>query len=230
MKRSVARRYAHLLGWTLATGACASGGTAVPAGAPVVDPAPLAAEIAAASVPAGPRQTAFTWSLDEGGSTVRGRGVVRYHAPRRIRLDLFGPRNETYLSAALVGDEFRLPPTATGKVALPSPALLWAGLGVVKPPDGAALEGATTAGDATVLRYRLGDDAYLYTLRGEERRLTLVERHGPSGVLESVRIQSGPDAGPGAARYREHQALRELNLQFETTRDVESFPESVWRP
>jgi hypothetical protein len=91
---------------------CGAGGLQAPGGQPVPDPAGFAAELRASTVPAGPQQVNFGWTLDERGSRVRGRGVVRSEAPRRIRLDLFGPRGETYLMAALVEGEYRLPAAA----------------------------------------------------------------------------------------------------------------------
>ena len=71
---------------------------------------PVAAELARATVPASPRQVNFAWELDEAGARFRGRGVGRMVAPSRFRLDLFGPRGETYLAAALVDGEARVPP------------------------------------------------------------------------------------------------------------------------
>src|SRR5690606_21682665 len=104
------------------TAACA-GGSAAPAGEPLPDPGAAAAELTAATIPSERRQINFDWTLEQAGSRVRGRGVVRLQPPDRLRLDLFGPRNETYLAAALVGYEARLPPGTRTDVAIPSPAL-----------------------------------------------------------------------------------------------------------
>lgn len=205
----------------------------VPVGEPVTDPAAAAEPLVRATTTAPPRQAAFQWTLDEGGSRVQGRGVVRYQTPERIRLDLFGPRNETYLSAALVGEQFRLPPNAAAGVALPSPALLWGGLGAVRPPAGSRLEGATAGAGATVLRYSApGDEVYRYRLSGEGEgaRLMELERIGASGVLESVTLDWGAAGELRRARYRNPGEFRELTLDVQSIRDVEAYPESTWRP
>lgn len=217
---------------SLLAGACAPA-AAPGAGAPVADPDSLEAAILAAAVPSSPRQVTFGWRLDEAGSTVRGRGVVRYRAPDRIRLDLFGPRGETYLIAALVEDEFRLPPGAAGGFELPSPALLWAALGVVQPPAGAVLQSAATGSGTATLTYATGGDerhSITVLLGGPRPLVSRVERIGPSGVLESVRIEYSDDNRPARTVYVDRRTYRELVLERESARDVESFPESIWRP
>ena len=95
-----------------------------PAGA---DPTAVAAEAARATVPASPRQVNFRWELDEAGARFQGRGAGRFVAPSRFRLDLFGPRGETYLAAALVDGEARVPPALAERFKLPSPVCSRAG-------------------------------------------------------------------------------------------------------
>ena len=221
-------------GLALTLAGCAAR-SAEPVGAPVADPAARAAQVArfeAETGPATPRRAAFTWTLEEAGSRVGGSGVVRFVAPERLRLDLFGPRGETYLAAALVGEEFRLPPAAARGVDLPSPALLWAALGVFSAPPGSSLASATAADSAAGLEYRSGEERYDFRGRETERglRLTQVERIGPSGVLESVRLEYGPDGMLRRTRYRDWSAYRDLVFELEDVDDVEPFPEGIWSP
>lgn len=202
------------------------------AGAPVAEPDTLVRSIVAATTPDAPRQATFAWRMDEAGSTVQGRGVVRYVAPDRMRLDLFGPRGETYLIAALVGDEFRLPPTAGRGFQLPSPILLWAALGVVAPPPTGTLESATSTEGAARLVYRDGDGsiyAFEVDLDGDPR-LRRVERRGGSGVLETVEVRHTAELRPASTTYLDRGSYRELVLDTESIRDVDSFAESIWRP
>lgn len=211
-------------------GAAAAGGE--PVGPPVADPGALEASLRAATLPASPRQANFGWSLNEGGSVVRGRGVIRYVAPERLRLDLFGPRGETYLAAALVGEEFRVPPAVAGEFKLPSPSLLWAALGVATPPPGSLLESASAGVEGSLLRYRLtgAETLELRTTGGDAPRLVRAERIGPSGVLESVYIDYSSAGSIAKTRYRDWAAFRELVLEPESFKDVASFPESIWSP
>lgn len=207
---------------------------AAPVGAPAADPAVLATEIARGTAHPQPRQLGFAWALNESGTRVNGSGVVRVVAPERARLDLFGPRNETYLAAALVGEQLRLPSAApTAGVPLPSPALLWAALGVVRPPAAAELVAATRTDSTATLRYRTaGGELFQYqvaTLSGAPR-LAQLERSSGSNVLETVRIERGPAGELGRVRYRDWSAFRDLTLDVESVKDVASFPESIWTP
>ena len=211
---------------------CAGQGSA-PVGAPVADPAATAAELARATTPDRAQRIPFDWTLNESGSKVSGRGLVRVDAPRRIRLDLFGPRNETVLAAALVGDEYRFPTGVTPGVALPSPALLWGGLGVIRPPAGATLLGATATDSSAVLRYRAADGTtYQYETRRSAGlvRLEGVERSGNGGRMETVRLTRDPAGRITTAAYRNWAAFRELILESGEITDVASFPESTWQP
>jgi hypothetical protein len=217
---------------SIALGACVPRAVA-PAGAPVADAAPLAASIAQATVPAQPRQVSFTWTLNEQGSRVSGKGVVRVVAPERIRLDLFGMRGETYLAAALVGEDFRLPGGAPPGIPLPSPALLWGALGVVRPPAAATLVDATAADSTTSLRYRTSDgDIFQYRVytSAATPRLDQLQRVRGSNVVESVQLDRAPAGDLLRARYRDWSAYRELTLQVENAKDVAGFPEAIWTP
>jgi hypothetical protein len=200
----------------------------------VPDPERFAESLQQATTPGVPRQANFEWTLDEAGSRVRGRGVVRFVAPERQRLDLFGPRGETYLAAALVGEEFRLPTGAAQGFDLPSPALLWAALGVIRPPTGAPLTSASMLNDSVaVLRYQLVGDEQLEFRAAHQNggtRLLQVERRGRRGTLETLRLEYGADGNLVRTRYRDWSAYRDLVFESESIRDATSFPENIWRP
>ncbi len=212
-------------------GGCAAR-TPQPVGPPAADPAAQVERFERETAPVSPRRAAFTWTLEEAGSRVGGRGVVRFLAPERLRLDLFGPRGETYLAAALVEDRFRVPPSAAEGVRLPSPALLWAALGVFRAPPGASLSSATAGEDAAALLYGHGADRFEF--RAEETveglRLSRVERIGPSGVLETVRLEYGPGSQLRRTRYRDWSAYRDLVFELESIEDVEPFSDAIWTP
>lgn len=200
-----------------------------PAGTPAPDPEAVAARLVEATTPASPRRTTFGWTLDEAGARLRGKGVVRMEAPERLRLDLFGPRGESYLAAALVGEEVRVPPAVAERFALPSPALLWGALGVVNPPAGARLAGATVDGEAATLRYETPAGEVL-EYRAEGALLRTVRRVGESGALESIALTHSPEGVLQKAEYRDWGAYRTLVLTPESIENVAAFPESTWAP
>lgn len=200
-----------------------------PAGLPSPNPVAAAERLARRSWPSGPRQATFAWSLDEAGERFRGRGVVRFQAPDRLRLDLFGPRGETLLAAALAGDTVRLPPAAQGQIALPSPALLWAVLGVIRPPGGATPQAVLGAGADSTVRYS-GTGGEAWEFRTGAAPLTRVQRSSRGGVAESVDITWAAPDRIRSARYREWSAQRTLDLTFESVTNAEPFAPSIWLP
>ncbi|HYH79073.1 MAG TPA: hypothetical protein VEX86_04730 [Longimicrobium sp.] len=204
--------------------------TALPAAgsASAASPDSIAAALRRATTPASPTQARFAWSLDEAGSRFSGSGVARYAAPERFRLDLFGPRGETYLAAALVGETARIPPQVAERFKLPSPALLWAAVGVVRPPSAARLTSATDEGGRVTLRYDLGADGTL-EYRAQGTHLASVRRLRGGGVQETVDLERGADGALKAARYRDVPAFRNLNLTLQSS-DAASFSEDVWSP
>ena len=227
-------RNATLVGVALLLAGCAGARLSGPVGEAVPDPAGFAASLREATLPATPEQITFSWTLNEQGSNVGGRGVVRTEAAERIRLDLFGPRGETYLIAALVGDEYRLPPEAANADDLPSPALLWGALGVLQPPAGAQLTSATSTPTSAELRYELTNgEVYVYTFdRGpdERYRLSLLQRASSRGVIERVTVEHGGDGAISRAGYRDNTAFRELSLEVESVRPEQRFPSDIWSP
>jgi opacity protein-like surface antigen len=236
-------RFTPIAAFAVALAACAAStaGAAAPAASPspvpvagsgavaAADPDSIAAALRRATLPSSPRQVQFGWSLDEAGSRFNGRGVARYHAPDRFRLDLFGPRGETYLAAALVDETPRIPPAVAERFKLPTAALLWAAVGVVRPPSSARLASATDEGGRVTLRYDLGADGTL-EYRAQGGRLQSVRRLKGGGVQESVELERAADGALRAARYRDWPAYRNLNLTLESSTDAASFPDDVWSP
>jgi hypothetical protein len=200
-----------------------------PVGTPVPDSGAAAERLARRSWTATPRQATFAWSLDEAGERFRGRGVVRFQAPDRLRLDLFGPRGETLLAAALVGDSLRLPPAAQGQIALPSPALLWGVLGVIRPPVGAAPLLVAGAGADTTIRYS-ATGGETWDFRTGLLGLMRVQRSARGGVAESVDLTWATADHLRNARYRAWSAQRTLDLSFDSITNAQPFAPSIWLP
>jgi len=204
---------------------------APPAAGSATAPSPdsIAAALLRSTTPSSPRQARFAWSLDEAGSRFSGSGVARYVAPERFRLDLFGPRGETYAAAALVGEQPRVPPQVAERFKLPSPALLWAAVGVVRPPSVARLTSAADEGGRVTLRYDLGGEGTL-EYRAQGGRLVSVRRIASGGVQETVELERAGDGSLKSARYRNTPAFRTLNLTLEQSSDAASFPDDIWSP
>lgn len=206
----------------VAVGAGACSGRAIP---DTLDPSVAAAAVSR-TAPDRALRVVFDWRILDGEARFNGSGVARIEPPYRARLDLFGPRGEGYLSAALVGSEIRLPgPT---DAPLPPPALMWAVLGVVAPPETATLAGTRVEGETVELHYGDGDERLVYELEGG--RLRLVDLEGGSGRLV-VELEGAAAGGlPREAVYRDWSGYTELMMSLEQVDEVESFPPETWDP
>lgn len=213
------RRTAIAMLALLLTGCAARG---VPA---TLDP-PLADEAVAATAPDRPLRAIFDWRMLDGEARFSGSGAARIEPPYHARLDLFGPRGEAYLSAALVDEDVRLPPGA-GDVPLPPPPMMWAVLGVVAPPDGATLAGTRVRDGRAELYYARGDEQLIYHL--ENGRLRRVSWEG-GGRRMDVEL-TGRTAGlPREAVYRDWSGYTELRITVEQVDEVDPYPAEIWRP
>jgi hypothetical protein len=208
---------------TLLAAACASAPPAPVAGPP--DPA-LADRVAAANGLSQPLQITFRWDLEEQDGRFDGQGVTRSQPTDRARLDLFGPRGETYLTAALIGNEIRLP-AGSRDVPLPPPTLLWCVLGVFTPPPGAALVASSESGSTTRLEYTAAGERWRF--RFENDRLRQAEWTGRAEGRRTVDLGAAGELGlPRTATYRDHLAFVKLELELDQATAVDGFPPDIW--
>ncbi len=168
----------------------------------------------------------FDWEARERDGRFTGQGAARVQAPELARLDLFGPRGESYLSAAVVEGEVRLPPSATAAV-IPPPALLWGALGVFQPPAGAELTASLQEGKRLRLEYSDGPARWKFEFDAD--RLRRVEWNGPEGARKTVELKGeGASRLPREAVYRDWKAFTELKLKLGEVEEVDSFPPDTW--
>jgi hypothetical protein len=171
-------------------------------------------------------QVLFDWTLQDRDARFSGEGVTRIEPPSRARLDLFGPRGEGYLSAALVDMDLRLPPGADD-VPLPPAALFWSALGVFHPPEGAELVGTRRDGAETTLAYARGDERWTFRLANDAlRSAEWVDRRDGRRTVQ-LTAASG-SRYPQVAVYRDWPAFRELKITVDRTEKVDRFPSDIW--
>jgi hypothetical protein len=203
------------------TAACAARSTPS-----TVDPS-AAARYVDASAPDRPLRIIFAWTALDGDARFTGRGAARVEPPYHARLDLFGPRGETYVSAAVVDDDLRLP-GGKAPLALPPVAMMWATLGVVAPPAEAVLVGTREEGTEVELHYDVGESRLRYSLA--DGRLRTVQWDGP-GRRMAVQLDGSAQHGlPEEAAFRDWSGGTELMLKLEQVDEVESYPPEIWFP
>jgi hypothetical protein len=122
-----------------------------------------------------------------------------------------------------------MPPSAQGKVALPSPVLLWGVLGVIRPPSGATPLAVSGAGADSTIRYSaIRENTWEFRTGGAA--LARVQRSARGGVAESVDLTWAAGDRLRSARYREWSAQRTLDLSFDSITNAEPFAPSIWLP
>ena len=175
-------------------------------------------------------QVIFRWTVREPDLRLEGMGVARLQHPDRARLDLFMENGEAVLAASLVEDQLRAR-EGTRLQVVPSPALLWASLGVFRPGEGVTLLGAEAFDDDVFrLRYRLPDgDELRYELRSG--RVTEVElRHEGNATHRVALNREGGGKLPKETTYRNLASFSELKVTVETVERVDSHPSDIWYP
>lgn len=216
-----------LLAVLLVTSGCGAG-RAVAIG-PLPDPGRSAQEAATTTRLDGPARIEFRWELNEAGSRVDGVGIARVEPPYQARLDLFLDNGEGVVTAALVGDDLRLPHGAPDDV-LPPVELMWGTLGVFRPIGSARLVDAERLeGGGERYRYSGADGADLRfdLVAGRVERLELLKG---SSVVQWVQLTSDDGAWPAAATYRNLTDYRELKITRTAVVPAESFDPSIWDP
>jgi len=196
---------------------------------PVAAPAPLNVAVVdsaeQATAPQRPQHITFNWALTDRDARFSGKGVVRLASPYRARLDLFGPRGETYVIAVLDGQQLQLAPAAASEM-LPPQAFLWASLGVLRRPA-QPLSAVRRSNSGVELAFEGNSDRWRFNLGPEGLRQ--VEWQGPDGGRRTVELTGSAAAGlPQRGAYRDWMAFRELTLTVTGVETVDGFAEDIW--
>lgn len=179
------------------------------------------------TAPTQPLRIVFDWHMRERDGRFRGQGVARVEPPDRARIDLFGPRGDGLLSAAIVDGDVRLP-SAQQTVDLPPPPMMWAVLGVVEPPQGARLISTARKDDRVQLLYLDGGGRLRYDL--DRGRLRGVQWDGPGNRRYTVQLEGDSLRLPDKAVYRDWAGYVELVIELKQVQDVDPYPPETWNP
>jgi hypothetical protein len=179
----------------------------------------------AATAPAHRAHVVFDWNMTDRDARFSGRGVLRLDSGQRARVDLFGPRGETLAAAIVENDLMRVVPQAAASL-LPPPALLWASLGVFRPPIDAPLTGTAAGDGGLTLEYTRDRTRWRFRFEGD--RLRTVEWTDGSG-RRSVELTGAADLGfPDQAVFRDWTEFRELTLRVTEVEESAAFEPDVW--
>jgi len=190
-----------------------------------------AVQWAQASLPARRAAIRFRWKYQDDQKRWGGRGQARIAPPDSLRFDYVGPLGFGAGAAAVVADStLWADPEKNFRSLVPAVRMLWAGLGIARPPaPDAAVFGAAPDPGVRIWRFAQGADTldYRETLGGV--RVLEAEWRQQGKVLARSRTQFDGHRMPAAARidFPEGRARFELTVVAVDTTAV--FDPAIWR-
>jgi hypothetical protein len=190
------------------------------------------------TLPRGATVVRFRWRYGDGRVRYAGRGSARIAPPDSLRFDYAGPFGLGSGAAVVIGDTVAwADPAANFRSLVPAIPMLWASLGMVRPPgDSAAVFGLVeTASDArrAVWRFAQGADTldYVVTERQEATAQPALEAEWRrSGVIVArSRTQLDAQARPASARVDFPEASARFELTVVGVDTAAVIPPALWR-
>jgi len=197
-------------------------------------------------VPAHRTLIRFRWKYRDADKNYAGRAAVRIAPPDSLRIDYAGPFNWGAGAAVVVGDStLWADPEKNFRSLVPAVRMLWAGLGIVRPPaPGAAVFGLGLGGggggggadhaqgadsNVRIWRFVQGDDTLDYRLASGSARVLEAEWRAQGKVFARSRAELDVRAMPGSARidFPEGRARFEFTVGAVDTAAV--FDSTTWR-
>jgi len=174
----------------------------------------------------------FRFQLQEsGGGSGGGRGTARIASGDSLRFDVAGPLGSWRGAAFVIGDSAQwAEPEDEVRKLVPNYPLLWAILGVPRPPR--PLGEVSRFSDERVVSWRFvsGADTIEYAWwHGAETRLLTQVRHGGE-LIGHVETVFGPDGGLARSRLTVPSGPARLDVRYVATTKPDAFPADVWAP
>ena len=201
-----------------------------------LEPVPLDSAVAWArlSVPTAHTTLRLRWRYEDEQARWAGRATARIAPPDSLRLDFAGPLGIGAGAGVVVGETvvWTQPPGSLERL-VPAIPMLWAALGMVRPPAAGATAStrARGAGEAAVRYWRFvhGGDTLDYA-----------QRSGSARELEAEWRRSGAVVARSLVRYDEHYRPADSRIDFPaapvriefTVTGVDTstaFPPPLWR-
>ncbi len=165
--------------------------------------------------------------VDQHSATSKGRGTISILPADSLRFDFTGPLGMGRSAAAIVGDSaLWAEPQEDVEKLVPSYPLLWAMVGVARPPAaGDELRGLGT-GTVTAWQYLgPGDDTVTYVRTVRELRAE-VRREGR--IFGQVTTTFGDDGVITKSRLQVVSPQARLDITFRKVLSVKDFPKGIW--
>ena len=200
-----------------------------PPGVTAVEPAAVTAWVSTTAIH-GSTLHRFKWSFKNDRSDAGGRGSLRIAAPDSLRLDVAGPLGAGRASGVVVEDTaVWVEPEKSLDDLVPSFPLLWAMVGVARPPSPSARLRGLVEPSRTYMQYADGADTVEYLREtGSSSRLLAEVRHAGKVV---GRVETRLDAAgqPSSSRLSVPSQPAQLDLTYYLHAPSHAFPPDTWR-
>lgn len=185
-----------------------------------------------ATLPGGRIVIRFRWRYEDSRVKYAGRGSARIAPPDSLRFDYAGPFGLGSGAAVVLGDTVAwADPSANFRSLVPAIPMLWASLGMVRPPgaDAVVLGRTDSITGRTIWRFAAGGDTLDYvTTPGAEPVLEAEWRRNGKTVARS-RTRLGPQAHPVGARIDFPEAKARFELTVVAVDSAAAIPPALWR-
>jgi hypothetical protein len=188
-----------------------------------------------ATLPAGPTLIRFRWRYEDGRVRYAGRGSARIAPPDSLRFDYAGPFGLGSGAAVVIGDTVAwADPVANSRSLVPAIPMLWASLGMVRPPGDSAvvlgLEDSSGAGARRMIwRFAGQGDTLDYVATLGAERVLEAEWRRDGKVVARSRTRLDPQARPVGARIDFPEAKSRFELTVVAVDTAAVIPPALWR-
>ena len=195
--------------------------SAIESGAPITNPADLAARVGSVTGVSVPATLRFDWRYADTRGDVGGQGVGRYNPPDSLRVDLF-TSGDVAMAIAVAGGELR----SLGEIddmEIPALELVYAMAGLFRPGAGVA-EGYVAGSDSVLVYGGESNRAIYFYVR--DGRLRRVEERIHGRTVQRVNLEwDRSSSWPSEAEYRNLEERSRVRWRVEEiTNHEESHP------
>lgn len=183
-----------------------------------------------ATLPAGRTLIRFRWRYEDGRVRYAGRGSARIAPPDSLRLDYAGPFGLGSGAGVVIGDSVAwADPAKTFRSLVPAIPMLWASLGMARPPgEGAAVFGLADTRRA-IWRFAAEGDTLDYVATLGPERILEAEWRRDGAVVARSRTRLDPPGRPVGARIDFPEASARFELTVVGVDTAAVIAPALWR-
>jgi hypothetical protein len=188
------------------------------------------------TLPAGPAVIRFRWRYEDGRVRYAGRGSARIAPPDSLRFDYAGPFGFGSGAAVVIGDSVAwADPEKNFRSLVPAIPMLWASLGMARPPgaDAGVFGTADSGGDddprRVIWRFAQQGDTLDYVATVSPERLLEAEWRRDGAVVARSRTRLDPQRRPVGARIDFPEAAARFELTVVGMDTAAVIPPALWR-